>query len=484
MESGYAVTLKDCFPTTADVMLRKGMAAHVTGITGTVESLLVYRPSSGSHKMFGFAGTSLYEVSSAGAVGAAVVTGLTNAQWQTTNATTGGGAFSIAVNGVDKPLYYNGAAWVALDAVSVPAITGVTSTTLVNLNVFKSRVWYIQKGTLDVWYTAAGAITGALTKFSLGSIFKEGGYLVAMGSWTLDSGSGVDDLAVFVTSEGEVAVYQGTDPASASTWALVGIFNVGSPIGYRCLEKYQGDLLMITEDGLILASKALTNARASKNAANTAIIQGATARAVSLYGTAFGWEVTQYPVGNMLLLNVPVGAGLQQQYVMNTTTGAWCQFTGWPASCFEVFNDELYFGMSGEVRKAWTGTSDVGANIVGEIVCAFDYVGSRNGLKQVKMIRPVIGWDSNPAEFLIGVDADFIVADPTGAISFATSTGGVWDTGLWDSAVWGGAVALNRNWYSAFALGYAFAPHLKISSRTAEVRLAAFDLLFERGGVL
>lgn len=484
MERGYAVTLKDWFPTTADVMLRKGQATYATGLTGTTESLLVYRPATGSHKMFAFSGTSLYDVSAAGAVGAAVVTGLTNAQWQSTNATTGGGAFSIAVNGVDKPLYYNGAAWTALDAVSVPAITGVTSTTLINVNVFKSRVWYVQKATLDVWYTAAGALTGALTKFSLGSIFKNGGYLVAMGSWTLDSGSGVDDLAVFITSEGEVAVYQGTDPAAAATWALVGIFNVGSPIGYRCLEKYQGDLLMITQDGLDLASKALTNARASRNTANTAIIQGATTRAVALYGNSFGWEVTQYPGGNMLLLNVPVAAGLQQQYVMNTTTGAWCQFTGYPASCFEIFNDELYFGMSGEVRKAWTSTKDINSNIVGEVVCAFDYLGTASGLKQVKLIRPVIGWDSNPAEFLLGVDTDFIVADPTGAISFTGSTGAVWDTGLWDSAVWGGAVVLNRNWYSAFALGYAFAPHLKVSSSTAEVRLAAFDLVFERGGIL
>lgn len=485
MAPGYAGLLKNWFPTTSDVMMRKGIASHATALPDAVETLMVYRPPSGSHKMFGISGTAIYDVSAAGAVGAAVVSGLTNAQWQWTNATTIGGNFIIAVNGLDGPRLYDGTTWTTLTAVSTPAITGVTPTTLINVTQFKSRTWYVQKGTLDVWYSAAGALTGALTKFALGSIFKNGGYLVSMGSWTLDSGSGVDDLAVFITSTGEIAVYQGSDPASATTWALVGIFSIGRPLGYRCFTKYQGDLLIVTQDGLVPASRALLNARTSKNTANTAIIEGASSSAAALYGASFGWEVTQYSGdASMLLLNVPIAEGLQEQYVMNTTTGAWCQFTGWPANTFAVFNDELYFGGDTVVRKAWTGTSDLGSNIVAEMVGAFDYFGNSNGIKTVRMIRPVVGWDSNPTEFLIGIDTDFIITTPTGAISFSTSTGAVWDSGTWDSAVWGGLVALNRNWYSAFGTGYAFAPHLKVSSRTAEVRLAAVDYVFERGGIL
>jgi hypothetical protein len=369
--------------------------------------------------------------------------------------------------------------------VSVPAITGVATTALINVTQFKGRTWYVEKDSLSVWYSGAGALTGALTEFDLGSIFKNGGYLVAMGSWTLDSGSGVDDLAVFITSTGEIAVYQGSDPSSADTWSLVGIFNIGKPLGRRCFAKYQGDLLIITQDGLDVASRALISGRANKNAANTAIIAGATRDAAALYGANFGWEVTHYSGdASMLLLNVPVSEGLQEQYVMNTTTGAWCQFTGWAANTFAVFNDELYFGGDTVVRKVWSGTSDIGSNIVGEMVCAFDYFGNSNGIKTVRMIRPVIGWDSNPAEFLVGVDTDFIVTTPTGAIAFSASAGAVWDTGTWDSALWGGLVALNRNWYSAFGTGYAFAPHIKVSSSTAEVRLAAFDFVFERGGIL
>lgn len=484
MAAGYAVILKNWFPTTSDVMMRKGMAAHATGLGAQAETVLVHRPTTGGHKMFASAGSNIYDVSSPGAVGAAVVTGLTSSQWQTTNFTTIGGSFSLLVNGSDEMRSYDGTTWTAINAASVPAITGVLTTNLININVFKERVWYVQKGTLDVWYTGPGAFAGALTKFSLGSIFRKGGYLVSMGTWSVDGGRGLDDLAVFITSQGEVAVYQGTDPSSAATWGLVGVFSIGAPVGYRCLRSYQGDLLMITQDGLDVASRALMSSRGNKHSADTDIISGATNEATTLYGSSFGWEVTQFADAGMLLLNVPVGLGLQEQYVMNTTTGAWCQFTGWAANCFEVFNSELYFGTNGEVRKAWTTNADLGANIVAEVVGAFDYWGSRSGQKAARMIRPVIGWDSNPAEFLLGIDVDYVIVTPTGAISFPAASGGVWDTGLWGSAIWGGDVTFNRNWYSAFGIGYALAPHLKVSSRTAEVRLAAFDFVYEKGGVL
>jgi hypothetical protein len=483
MAPGYAVVLKNWFPTTADVVLRKGMAAHATGLPDEVETLMTYRPVSGAHELFAISDDSVFDVTSAGAVGAAVVSGLSNAQWQWTNATTIGGNFIMAVNGVDNALRYDGTTWLPITGVSTPAITGIATSALVNVTQYKGRTYSVEKDSLSVWYSGIGALTGALTEFPLGSIFRNGGHLVAMSTWTLDSGSGVDDLAVFITSTGEVAVYAGTDPAT--NFAIIGIFNIAKPIGYRCFTKYQGDLLIITQDGLDVASRALLSARGNKNAANTAVIAGATSLAASQYGENFGWEVAHFAGdASMLLLNVPVAPGQQEQYVMNTTTGAWCQFTNWHANTFAVLNDELYFGGDGFVRKAWTGTSDLGSNIVGELVGAFDYFGNSNGIKIARMIRPVVGWDSNPTEFLVGIDVDFIVNTPTGAISFPASSGAIWDTGVWDSSVWGGSVVLNRNWYSAFGTGYAFAPHILVATASATIRLAAIDYLFEQGGVL
>lgn len=485
MKPGDAIKLTNWFPTTSDVELRKGMAAHVTGITDSgaaqVETLVSYRPVTGTHKLWAFAGTKLFDATSAGAAPAATVSGLSNARWQCVNFTTTGGNFLIGVNGADSLQLYDGSSWAAITGVSTPAITGVTTSDLIHVNVFKERVYYIQKASLDVWYTGVGAFSGALTKFALGSIFKRGGYLMAMGTWSVDGGQGIDDLAVFITSQGEVAVYQGTSPAS---WSLVGIFNIGAPLGRRCMTKFGGDLLIITQDGVVPASKAFISDRTSSAVALTDRISGALRTAAQNYGSNFGWELTQYPNGGALILNVPAATNQQTQYVMNTTTGAWADFTGWTANTFEVHNDALYFGMLGEVRKAWTGVSDAGAAIVAEAIGAFDYFATRNALKQVRMIRPVIGWDANPTEFRIGVDADFVTVTPNNAISLPAGVGTTWDTGTWDVGLWGGEVILNTQWYTAFALGYALAPHIKVSSNAATIRWAATDFLYEPGGVL
>lgn len=489
MRPDDAVVLVNWFPTASDIVLRKGSAASVTGIDDgvdptTVETLAVYKPPSGSQKMFGWADDSLYDVSTPGAVGAAVVGSLTNARWQTVNVTTSGGNFMIAVNGADKPLLYNGTTFTAIDGVSTPAITGVTSTTLINVNVHKNRVWYVQKDTLDIWYTAAGALTGALTKFPLGGVFRNGGYLVAMGTWTIDGGSGVDDLAVFVSSEGEVAIYQGTDPASSTTWSKVGTYAIGKPIGRRCLQQLGGDLLIITTDGVISASTYFITGRSDKSVAITDRIQTPMADAVSLYDNNFGWELAFFPGGSMLLLNVPFTTG-SEQFVMNTITRRWCEFKEWNAQCFAVYNDELYFGMSGEVRKAWTGTSDVGAAIESEVVQAFNYFGNRNQQKHFRMVRPILGWDVNPATIKLGVDVDFKISTPTGRISPPVNLAVlVWDTGLWDVGVWGGGVSLNKDWYSVFGIGFAGALHMIVTTDAATLRYSSADLLWESGEVL
>ena len=73
---------------------------------------------------------------------------------------------------------------------------------------------------------------------------------------------------------------------------------------------------------------------------------------------------------------------------------------------------------------------------------------------------------------------------PTGAIALSSGTGGTWDSGTWDSALWGGDVTLNTLWYTAHGLGYAMAPHIRVTSNAAVVKWAATDYLYETGAVL
>ena len=47
---------------------------------------------------------------------------------------------------------------------------------------------------------------GELDVFPLTALFKKGGYIRAMASWTTDGGMGMDDMLVIFTSNGEVAI--------------------------------------------------------------------------------------------------------------------------------------------------------------------------------------------------------------------------------------------------------------------------------------
>ena len=129
-----AVQMDNFFPEATVAALRDGYTEHVTGITGLPETLVAYN-SSTTDELWAVAVDSLYDVTAAGPVGAAVVTGLTNARWQHTNINTAGGDFLYMVNGSDSPLLYDGTTWTAITGVSTPAITGVTTSNLIHVNL-------------------------------------------------------------------------------------------------------------------------------------------------------------------------------------------------------------------------------------------------------------------------------------------------------------------------------------------------------------
>ena len=306
-----AVTLINLFPGTTSVNVRNGYTQFSTGYGGQVETVMSYNGST-TTKLKGISATgSVYDGTAGGAVGAAELSGLTNARWQYVNITTSGGNFLEMCNGADGVYTYDGTSWVDRSA----SITGVTASTLTNINVFKNRIWFTEAGTLKAWYLPTQSISGAANALDLSAFAPHGGYLQAMGTWTIDAGYGVDDLAVFITNFGDVLVYRGTDPSSSSTWALVGVWWLGSPVGRRCFVKWKGDLLLICQDGLLPMSGALQSSRINPRVALTDKIQSQMSSVVTSYGSNFGWQVIPFPNQNMLVLNVPINTGSSQEQI-------------------------------------------------------------------------------------------------------------------------------------------------------------------------
>jgi hypothetical protein len=474
-----AVILTNFFPSTTSVDLRGGYSVFASGLGNQVETLIAYSGAA-TDKIFGIAGGSVYDATIGGAVGAASLSGLTNSRWQYVNIATPGGNFIEMCNGADSVYTFDGTTWTDRSA----AITGVTSSTLINIELHKNRLWFVQKDTLKAWYLPIQSITGAASAFDLSAFCPHGGYLMAIGTWTMDAGSGVDDMLVFVTSNGDCLVYRGTDPSSASTWALVGVFWIGSPIGRRCFVKYKGDLLLITQDGILPLSKALQSSRLDPRVALTDKIQQATSLAVTNYGSNFGWEITPFPKENALILNVPVKTNAnQQQFVMNTITGAWCNFTGWNANCFELYQNNLYFGGSDFIGQAWDEFSDAGQPIPTQALQAFSYFGATAQLKHFTMMRPTF-YASSPPAVSGQINVDFDQSPSTATLSAASSVGGIWDSGLWDTALWGSDLELSRLWQGAFGVGYCGAPNVTTNTNSIDLQWLATDIVYETGGII
>ena len=487
MEPMDAVTLINYFPTVSNCVLRGGYSKWATGFTGQAQSLFSYSGGA-TNKLFAVVGTpalSIYDVTAGGAVGAAVVSGLTNAIWEYTNVATTGGNYLYAVNGVDKPRLYDGATWTAIDNASTPAITGVTTTTLENVTLFKNRLWFIQKNTLKAWYLPTSAVGGAAQSLDLSSIARFGGHLVDLDTWTIDAGYGVDDNLAFITSNGEVIVYRGTDPASDATWALAGVWKLGSPISKRAMLKYGGDLLILTYDGLMPMAQSLQSSRLDPRVALSNKIQGAITAATASYGgshAAVGWQVFYNAKRNAVWINVPVLEGSQQQqYVMNTITTSWCQFIGWEANVWETYDDDPYFGSNGFVGKAWDSTyADNNTNISANVLQAFNYLGSRGVKKYFTRARPSIFTNGNPA-ISVGINVDFDIQNNATPLSYSASAMGLWDAGLWDAAVWGDDLQITNNWQGVTGLGYCGAVLLTSASTGLEIEWASTDVVYQSG---
>jgi hypothetical protein len=470
-----AVILENWFPQPTSVNVRKGYTPWATGFANPVQTIFRYAPTSGAYKMFAASGTGFYDTTLTGPIGAPVVTGLTNAQWCYTNIITPGGSFLWTVNGQDNAKIYDGATWADV------SITGIASNLLAQVNVFGNRLFMIEKNKLKVWYLGVQSIAGAATAFDLSTIFPRGGYLMAMGTWSIDAGAGLNDLAVFVSSEGEVAVYQGIDPA---TWTKQGVYYLGRPIGRKCFAKMGGDFLLLCEQGIYPLSRALLSATIDRSVALTDKIQNLISQSVSAYQLNYGWQMTVYPEQNQLWLNVPTGNGGSYQYVMNTITSAWCYFTNMNSTCWEVIGPSIYYGGQTAVYKAWTGPFDNTSQIQADVLQAYSNFGTQANQKYFTMVRPAILADGDPS-ILFALNVDFLNLPPTGALSFNPPINGmVWGSMVWGSMVWGGGMMPIGGWQTVGAIGTYAGFRMTVQANGSNVSWNEISMMYQVGGPL
>ena len=469
LTAGYASVLDNWVPGEGKITLRKGYVSHATGLPGEAETMLSYRAGL-AQKMFACSDGGIYDVTSGGTVGAAAVSGLSNNKWRSKMFSTTGGTYLLAVNGADGLRSFDGSSW------DTQTITGLAAADIDGIGTHNKRVWLIEKASLSAWYLPVLYITGTVTEFALGALFKRGGYLVAIDTWTQDGGAGSDDVIAFITSEGEVALYSGTDPASFS---LVGVFTIDRPIGKACTQKYGADLLILTESGvtpLTRAMNAVTSYDAAPDTIRPAFVERA-ARAKAIHG----WDMILYQKNGWLIINVPIQASVFYQHVLNTVTGAWFRFTGWDAKCMQTLNGDLYFASGTTIYKADSGFSDNGAAITGVVTTGWNSFATPQR-KSFKMVRPffMVSGSAKPLVRMI-VDYDNSAFDGAPETSIATS-GTPWGS-PWGSP-WSSSAGEASPWISVTGIGTVGAIQMAYKTTTQSVQCNGWSVLLEPGSVL
>lgn len=311
---------------------------------------------------------------------------------------------------------------------------------------FKGRAFYWQLSSLDIWYAAAGSFQGELTRLPLGMFFQRGGRIVQVITWTRDAGDGVDDYCAFISSTGETLVYQGDDPGSALQWSMVGRFAIGAPLGVRAHARFASTDIILTDDGFVGLDEAIQNARTTTSETFGGRVIRAAKAAAKQYRSSPGWSALFYPSANWFIVNVPTSASDAQQYIKNTNTGAWTKFKGWPAKCFAVFNDRLYFGTDDEriVLADLNATdgeaqaySDDGQAIQYECLTAYQKFGQPGLKTQLTAARVVMNlFDSRALS--LNAFADYRTKPLPPVLDPVEQVQGQWNVSSWDEDYWAG----------------------------------------------
>lgn len=494
-----AQIMDNMFPQPTWVEIRGGKRTQAT-FTGTAETIMPWVGIlSSTPQLFAAVNNSgtrnIYRVDNAGggAVGSPVVTGLTSTNFDYNQFGTGAGEFLIACNGVDPQLIFDGTTWQQVTATSTPyAWTGGPSplTSLSQVAVYKQRLWFIQKNTMNVYYLPQNVVGGALTLLNMGPNFNLGGTLAAIITVSIDNSAGTNDYIAFVSTMGEIVQFQGYDPASVSTWSLAAHYRIGPPIGTgrACWQKLGMDAAIICQDGLILLSEAMLTDRAQIKETLSDKVRYGINQASALYSANQGWQVQLFPAGNKILLNVPTNNSRTSSYsyVMNTLTGAWCTWgliaSSLNATWYENFNNQLYAGGVGAVWQVDTGQDDAGSPINWACFCAFNYFGSKTQGKRFTQCKPYFQ-TSGALSLSIQINVDFNATQPTGTVPISTSQSAVWNVALWTTPTyWGDAQQVTAPWLGLQGEGYCGALYIRGSTVGVTAKWMATTVLFEQGG--
>lgn len=465
-----AILLDNWYPDFAGLLTRNGSASYATGLgSAPVQTLAELRTGSIDQFLAACSG-GIFNISSAGIVGAAIKSGFTSDIWQTVVFNSR----QFWVNGVDPAQIYDGT------TMSATGFTGANMSKMAGVGVFNNRLYFWDGISPEFWYGGVLAISGALSKFDLSMVSHLGGNLLGIAALSYDGGEGIAAYTCFFMTSGECLMYSGTDPSNPNNWALVGRYALPPPAAQRGITRYGGDVYIITANDHQQLSKLFIALKLGETPPRTKI-SGAAMLAYQLGSSLPGWQALYYPAGTRMIFNIPNPDGTFSQHIFNTSTQAWSRFRNNNAYTFGIFGTTLYFGASaGVVMQADTGQNDDGAAILSQAQQAWQLFDTPLK-KRIAMVRPVVQ-ASGVAQFSFGLGFDY---QPAGIqVPDSTIVGGnalIWGASNWGApTTWGGSGVTDPRWRIAAGEGGAVGFSLTANSMVQSIWIRT-DFMIEPG---
>jgi hypothetical protein len=432
-------------------------------------------------------------VTIAGAVG----TGLTNANGPHVISSVNSPANTFVLNGVDTS---TAAAPQTSGVTADPPSTGIVKESVtappgedwINVSQFNvvlahmNRLWFADSSNLAVYYLPLQAKSGQVKYLPLNALFRRGGSIRAMYTWTMDGGAGMDDNLVVFSSNGEAVVYRGTDP-DGTDFGLVGIFRFDAPMSKHSVINYGGDLYVLVSTGLVPMSTMIRSETDQLGNADQNVVTFFRAEAIKFRDRP-GWQTFLNPSTGRLFCNIPQGSkNKYTQMIRHMPHAVWSQFQDVPARCWNWIDPYVYFGDDdGNVYEMHPShLNDDGKPIRVDVQTAWSQFKTPAN-KHFKMIKTYLITDGDPRPY-IDVKVNYDDTPPTNQpdVSFAR-TGAVWDTATWDVDYWAGGERAVSIWngVSDRVIGTVGGPRLTALIKDCSFAVAGFDVIYEQGAAI
>jgi hypothetical protein len=258
-----------------------------------------------------------------------------------------------------------------------------------------------------------------------------------------------------------------------------------------------GDLIILTVDGMVPISLAIQkDAGQMELATLTRMIKPLWRENVeNSTKRANPWTIKKWDEYGGYFVALPGGKpGQRYCLAANNTTGAWCRFMGWDATCFIRMRGDMFFGTQGGIvmQADRTGYDD-GVPYVATLVGGWEMFKAPSQQVTLHQMRAIFTSRANePFQPQLSATTDFqVIIPPPPEIGLDPGLVDVWDQGLWDNALWdqpglGRPPHRNTLWVSIGMTGFAHAPIVQVyvgQQARPDVELVALGATYEIAGV-